>query len=73
MNDVYDILLKAYTHACNILRTEISRLELNQALPSNNPDAEDNPLYVQGRIDSYKDVLAGMEGAIVEVQRRRAK
>lgn len=73
MNDAYDILLKAYTHACNIMRSQISYLELNQALPSNNPDPEDNPVYVQGRIDSYKDVLSGMEAAIVEVQKRRAK
>lgn len=74
MNDAYDIFFKAFGHACNVLRSQISYLELNQALPSNNPEAaENNPAYVKGRIDAYRDVIEGLETAMAKAQERRAK
>lgn len=73
MNDAYDIFLKAYGHACNLLRAEISRLELNQAIPSKNPDPDENPVYVQGKIDAYNQVIEGLEVAMAKAQERRAK
>lgn len=73
MNDAYDILYKAYGHACNVLRSQISYLELIQTLPSLNPAAEDNPVYVKGRIDAYRDVIEGLEAAMAKAAERRAK
>ena len=73
MRDAYDLLFLFYGHACNCIRLEISRLELMLALPRNGQDAEEDPVYVQGKIEAFQDVVRGLEAAIEKAKERRDK